>query len=1244
MPGSDKGAHGYPSYLLDAISGLQDCPGDSGLAGGLPAAGLGLIERQLALADQTVLAITGDPALTWPGHQRDTAFVATSRGIYVGAVDNSGDQWALVPGSPGGATALAASKNRQGDAVILAVVGSAIYRLVLKWPPPVPSLVLSLGQPPGNGTPDVVQGQSLFLPCQVTSVAGFHGQVEFRNIDPDPTGTLLTSSPWQYFPVGPPKTFFVSPNSRVTTNYTLNVPADASIGPAAYYPVVEATNGSAYAGAFINVLNVVPPLVPLVLSTSPSSLALRAGTSGTLTVTVKRGPQWTPLEGSVVLTATSSDTGVHLSLNPSVVSLAQTSEAVASLSVAVDQRVPLGQVKLAVVATSGSAAEEQNIMLRVLTPVPTSFRIFPSPPADVYRLQEEHLTVEAPGSDGKILSDYSGPWGMLTDTLGGLEFLPGLGGGGPVNLLFVNGQAQTSVFFGISGKDRLIVTDASGIPKSISNAFLIEHRPVAFAFNRIGTQTVGQSFTVTVRAVDASGNTVTLYHGKPWLADRSGFIYEHIGPFVNGTWTGEVNVPVIEYKDAIKVGDPGSSWLYEGIFGPVLGAFNGTSNTFNVLLPNPVTGPGGWPEFGYNGGATYYNPASLITDKSLSGAKVIWKDANPLARLCASVPGIYSPVCHNYPQAMVENLNDPLYAGYIWPVQALNPTSSPTLNPIVVSNGVLLPGWLAGIAAKSGRLLWLTHEGAATDPVVLKGNAIVCRQGDLPPWGNLGESDYPTTPQGQGIRAVSILGEPKFGPENTSCSYLVAGSHVLYAFQGTNELVAIDPTSGKVLWNVSLPYRFPTSAQLYSYYDDQMIRVTHDPIGSLVIVYNPVPAPWLGVAHQGHWLWQKVLGEFPYGKTSGERHWQYIVLEGSQIKPFNAELHQILNDFKLGAYSGFATAISHLEIVGIEDEAAYRGVIYLAVSLKPVGTSSTYRIGNGIIAIDAATGRPIWSTVVWRIMGTLGEFQLVITPTKVIAVSYNVTSGETPNTQNTETVMALNRQTGAKEWINSSLPPTALVDTGTHASAGGNLPFLGGEVVDITNGHLVGWLPGTTSVDGCDQQRSPIQERAIYKSFARSTVVVAGNWLFYYGCAQDVYRPSTGAVLYAVELPLKNVALQLAEQAWQQAIDPPSSVSWRAREAAIAAALFRTAGDISMAEKAQSLATKLGWHPLPTVPPRAHPLPKAPSHLGMAVVQLNNVGPWPIVIGSVVGLVAAAFVLIAEELFIRYQIRAHTRS
>lgn len=82
MPGSNGGQHGYPGYLLDALGGgIGDCR--SGMSPG----GLGLFERQLSLADQGVLAVAGDPELTWPGHQRDAAFVATDRGIYVGAVD-----------------------------------------------------------------------------------------------------------------------------------------------------------------------------------------------------------------------------------------------------------------------------------------------------------------------------------------------------------------------------------------------------------------------------------------------------------------------------------------------------------------------------------------------------------------------------------------------------------------------------------------------------------------------------------------------------------------------------------------------------------------------------------------------------------------------------------------------------------------------------------------------------------------------------------------------------------------------------------------------------------------------------------------------------------------------------------------------------------------------------------------------------------------------------------------------------
>jgi uncharacterized repeat protein (TIGR02543 family) len=116
------------------------------------------------------------------------------------------------------------------------------------------------------------------------------------------------------------------------------------------------------------------------------------------------------------------------------------------------------------------------------------------------------------------------------------------------------GSASTSVTISGSG-----TITANFLPIALNH----------FVFETVGSQVAGKPFTVTITAVDASGNTVTIYNGTPTLSYSAGSISPSsaTGGFSNGVWTGSVTVTVAGADVTLSVAD-----------GPI----TGTSNTFAV--------------------------------------------------------------------------------------------------------------------------------------------------------------------------------------------------------------------------------------------------------------------------------------------------------------------------------------------------------------------------------------------------------------------------------------------------------------------------------------------------------------------------------------------------------------------------------------------------------------------------------------------------------------------------------------
>jgi hypothetical protein len=91
-----------------------------------------------------------------------------------------------------------------------------------------------------------------------------------------------------------------------------------------------------------------------------------------------------------------------------------------------------------------------------------------------------------------------------------------------------------------------------------------------FTFETIPSpQTAGSSFTVTIAAVDADGNTVTSYNGPNMLNDTTGTISpSSTGVFLNGIWSGSVIITKVQSEVTITTSGNGKT---------------GNSNSFDVV-------------------------------------------------------------------------------------------------------------------------------------------------------------------------------------------------------------------------------------------------------------------------------------------------------------------------------------------------------------------------------------------------------------------------------------------------------------------------------------------------------------------------------------------------------------------------------------------------------------------------------------------------------------------------------------
>ena len=171
------------------------------------------------------------------------------------------------------------------------------------------------------------------------------------------------------------------------------------------------------------------------------------------------------------------------------------------------------------------------------------------------------ITVTAKDAYGNTATGYTGK-PSLTYSAGSIS-------PGTMNA-FISGVGTTSVTVTTAGSS-VTIKATDGTHSGTSNSFTVNAATVAldhFVFSHVGTQTAGKSFSITVTAKDASGNTITSYTGTPTLTYSAGSISPTtMKAFVNGVGTTTVTVTAAGSSVTIMAQD---------------GTHSGSSNGFTV--------------------------------------------------------------------------------------------------------------------------------------------------------------------------------------------------------------------------------------------------------------------------------------------------------------------------------------------------------------------------------------------------------------------------------------------------------------------------------------------------------------------------------------------------------------------------------------------------------------------------------------------------------------------------------------
>jgi len=163
------------------------------------------------------------------------------------------------------------------------------------------------------------------------------------------------------------------------------------------------------------------------------------------------------------------------------------------------------------------------------------------------------ITITAQDVFGNVATQYSGKVDISdeTSTISPTE-----------SENFSNGQWIGSVAITqVKSADEITVINQGGSETGNSGNFDVISSDVDhFVISTIGTQTAGQSFSITIRAEDASNNLVTTFTGTATLSDLTTTLSPiTTGSFSSGQWTGNVTITKSKTGNTITVKSSGKS-------------------------------------------------------------------------------------------------------------------------------------------------------------------------------------------------------------------------------------------------------------------------------------------------------------------------------------------------------------------------------------------------------------------------------------------------------------------------------------------------------------------------------------------------------------------------------------------------------------------------------------------------------------------------------------------------------------
>lgn len=221
-------------------------------------------------------------------------------------------------------------------------------------PPPGPDFRVSSN--PSSIT--ILQGSKANSTITVTSLNNFAGPVTLSSSPSSPPG-LMTSS-FSRNPVTVPA------GGTANSNFTISVPASTS--PGSYSLTVTGSNSTTSRTTSVSVTVTAPASPDFTIISSPSSLNIPQGSSGTTTITLT---SLNGFSGTVSLIASLSSNGPQVTFSPASVavpsggSISSTLSVSAASSGAYSTAVSQGSYTVTVTGTSGSLVHSTTLALTV---------------------------------------------------------------------------------------------------------------------------------------------------------------------------------------------------------------------------------------------------------------------------------------------------------------------------------------------------------------------------------------------------------------------------------------------------------------------------------------------------------------------------------------------------------------------------------------------------------------------------------------------------------------------------------------------------------------------------------------------------------------------------------------------------------------------------------------------------------------------------------------------------------------